>query len=95
MKPAIFACLGTLLYAISNVIIEQKLSKLSTVTILICSYPLFLIISLIWLNSQKAFTEETVIWPNRYLLLFVFLSAAFWFLADALYIEEPIPMAAT
>jgi drug/metabolite transporter (DMT)-like permease len=85
MKSVIFACLAVMLYAISNVIIEQKLSKFSTVSILLCSYPLFLLISLVWLNSQKL-SGATTTWPTRDLLLFVLLNAAFWFLADALFI---------
>ena len=47
MKTVVFSILSMLLYAISNIIFEQKLSKMNNLTIIVCYTSVVLVLALI------------------------------------------------
>ena len=85
MRPVIYACLAVTLYAVTNVVIEQKLSKIHQIPILLCSYPLMLVLALAWFGKMSVNGDNATI-PSGWLLLIILGNAAVWFMADFLFI---------
>jgi drug/metabolite transporter (DMT)-like permease len=85
MKSIIFAIFATILYAVSGVIIEQKLEKFNTIPLTLLFTLAFIPLGLGILTFQK-FTHQEIKFPTHGLLWLTLAMGAFYFLADYFYI---------
>ena len=88
MKPIIYAILGAIFYGLSTVIIEQKLSKIHSMVIIICYFPIVILFSIIlWKIFQYTSpspslnipTDKTT-WTSFLTLGIIVFCASFFFL---------------
>ena len=86
MKPVLLACLAVILYAGQNVMMDMKLSKFSTISILVLGYLVMLPLSLIRIGSMRL-TGEAIVFPNGIFLWLALLTGLIWFLADYAYVS--------
>lgn len=63
MKPVIFAILGIILYSMVGVVIEQKLERFSTVSLVLLTTVPMVAVAIVWLASQKA-TGQAIAFPS-------------------------------
>lgn len=85
MKPVIYALLALILYAFQNVLLEQKLSKYSTVAIMVYFYITLLPLALVSLFYLKV-SGQTVLAPSGVTILAAILIGSLYFFADYFYI---------
>ncbi len=85
MKPVIFAILAITLYALTSVVVEQKLGRFSNLALTFLFTLPFIPLSLIFLSSSKLLNEEPVFPKGGYFWLTMLLGAIY-FLADYFYI---------
>lgn len=65
MKPYIFGMIAVTLYGISNVVLEQKFSKLNSLTLLFCQVTITLVlISAFYLTIRKSTNNPTLALPT-------------------------------
>ena len=86
MKPAITACIGVFLYAVLNVVMEQKLSKYSTANLLIYFYLVMLSIAFLQLRAEKL-VGQAIIAPHGSATVIVLLVGVAYFYADYFYLK--------
>ena len=77
--------LAVILYALQNVLMEQRLAKHSTVSILVIAYTVMLPLSLIRLLHLRL-AGNPVIFPTGSLLTVALLTGLLWFASDYCYV---------
>jgi len=85
MKSIIYAIFATILYAVSGVVIEQKLGKFNTVPLTLLFTLAFIPLGIFILAFQKLGHQE-IKFPTHGLLWLTLAMGAFYFLADYFYI---------
>jgi len=85
MKPVLFACLAVLLYSSQNVILEQKLAKYHTVTILVYFYIVMLPVTLGWIAGLKI-TKQPFVAPSGIAILIALGVGLVYFFADFFFV---------
>jgi len=86
MKPILFALLALLLYAIQNVVLEQKLSKLNPFLILTLMYVVMLPMACLgWLITKNSI--QTISWPSKSLALLTMAIGIVYLFADTFYVS--------
>ena len=80
MKAFFFILLAVFLYALQNVIIEQKLKQVQPLLALIHYFPIMLALTVFSLGIQ--FRGATIEWPSWTTIGFLALCAAIVFIAD-------------
>ena len=85
MKPVLLATIAMALYAIQNVIIEQKLSRFPVVTLLICCYVIMLPLALARYGMLRA-AGDVAAFPTGTLLALTLGAGVAYFFADYCYI---------
>lgn len=86
MKSVIYAFIGTCLYAITGVVIEQKLEKFNTISLVILFVLPMIPLALIWLGVQKV-THQEITFPTGTALLIVMVMGVAYFFADYFYLS--------
>ena len=81
MKPIYHALISVVLYALHNVILEQKLSKYSTIILLIGFYSVMLPVAISHLYVLKSAGQSFLI-PNNKTILLIASLALVYFVAD-------------
>ena len=86
MKPVLYSILAMICYALANVIVEQKLARLNTLTIIVCYSGIIFIITLItWLIVRAS--DPTFQFPKGPLLLIALGVGLLFTLADYCFIS--------
>lgn len=85
MQSIVFAVLATILYAVSGVIIEQKLERFSTIPLSLLFAVAFVPLAFIILGIQKLGHQE-IKFPTHGLLWLTLAMGITYFLADYFYI---------
>lgn len=84
MKPILLALAGMTIYAVTGVIIEQRLEKFSTAALVLLFTAPMVVISLIWLAVQKS--NGGVAFPAGGALVLTLLLGAIYFFGDYFYL---------
>lgn len=85
MKTVIFVVIAAVVYAIQNVILEQKMSKYSQPAILVYFYLLMLPVVCIWLLQMKL-THQPIVAPTGTMIWLALGLGAMYLIADACYL---------
>ncbi|MDO8622215.1 MAG: EamA family transporter [bacterium] len=85
MKPVLLATVAMVLYAIQNVVIEQRLSRVSVTAILVICYAIMLPLALAR-YSMIRMAGDAVAFPTGAVLVFTLVAGVTYFLADYSYI---------
>ncbi len=85
MKPVIYAVVALFLYATQNVVLEQKFSGYSTVTILLCLYAVMLPTALIQLGFMHA-SGQTITAPNGVMIIVALGVGLVYYFADYFFV---------
>ena len=85
MKTVIFSVVAMLLYAVSNVLIEQKLSKINNLTIIVCYTSVILVLAIVARLIIKTNSIEYN-FPTGNLLLIALSIGIMFTMADYLFI---------
>lgn len=85
MKPVVYVGLAVLLYAATNLVLEQKLSKFHSSIILLYAYPVMLIMTVMWCGRLKMCDPQTKL-PTSTLIPVLAGTAIAWFFADFFFI---------
>ena len=86
MKPVIFSIFAMVFYAVSNVLLESKLSKYNTFTLMISYLSVILFISILGRFLIKTNDGLIFEFPTGWQLLLVIALGVIMFAADAFYI---------
>lgn len=85
MKPIILACAAMVFYASQNVVVEQKLARYNTLSVLVYFYLTMLPLALVGLGYLKA-TNQKIVAPTGSAIFIALAVGAMFFLADAFYV---------
>ncbi|MDO8598823.1 MAG: hypothetical protein Q7S02_01830 [bacterium] len=85
MKPVLLATTAMVLYAIQNVVIEQKLSRLPVATLLVLFYAIMLPLALTRYGIHRAAGDATML-PTGPVLALTLVVGVVLFLADYCYL---------
>ncbi len=85
MRSVVYAFIGTCLYAITGVVIEQKLEKFNTTALVFLFIAPMVPLALIWLGVQKI-THQEINFPTGTALLIVMAMGVAYFFADYFYL---------
>lgn len=85
MKPVVFACCSMVFYAFQNVLLEQKLSRYSTVVILLFFYSSLFPVALAAFFIFKA-SGQQVVAPSGTMIYVTIGIGALYFVADFFYV---------
>ena len=84
MKPTLLAATAMALYALINVIIEQKLSKHTTSAVILCIYSVILILALTRFSYMRS-TGDQINFPTGLIFVLVLAVGVLHFFADYCY----------
>ena len=85
VKPILLATIAMLCYAVQNVVIEQRLSRLSVTAILVVCYAIMLPLALVRFGMVRM-AGETAALPTGALLAFTLVAGVTYFFADYSYL---------
>lgn len=85
MKPILLALAGMAIYSLTGVIIEQRLEKFSTASLVLLFTAPMVPIALLWLAAQKA-QGQAVAFPKGGLLVLTLVLGALYFFGDYFYL---------
>lgn len=85
MKPILLALAGMTIYSLTGVIIEQKLEKFSTASLVLLFTAPMVPIAILWLIAQRA-QGQTVSFPTGGLLALTLVLGAIYFFGDYFYL---------
>ncbi|MBW2991357.1 hypothetical protein KY348_06685 [Candidatus Woesearchaeota archaeon] len=85
MKPILFVCIAVLLYSITNLVIEQKLSQYDTASLLVFFYIVMLPLAFSRFLYVKHTKPETV-FPSGKVILIALGIGFIYFFADYFYV---------
>ena len=85
MKPVVFVLSAVILYAFANVVLEQKLAKYNTASVLIYTYLVMLPLAIAFARYPKMMGQE-IIAPSGIGIWIALGTGLVWFWADYLYV---------
>ncbi len=85
MKPILLALAGMTIYSLTGVIIEQKLERFSTASLVLLFTAPMVPIAILWLLAQRA-QGQAVAFPKGELLVLTLVLGAIYFFGDYFYL---------